>query len=63
MRTYYVVETLCSSGWERIWEEMFDTHGEARQAILDHVKECEEAVADGFLEDCQPIEDYRVTLL
>ena len=52
---------------EPVWwcdgaEELYDTEEEAIQAINEEIVICEEAVADGFMEDVD-FEDYRIIKL
>ena len=49
---------------EPVWfcngkEETFDTVELAVQALRDEIAMCEEAVAKGYMEDCN-FEDYRI---
>jgi hypothetical protein len=51
-------------GGEVVWtcngvEELFDSEEDAIQAINEEIVICEEAVADGFMEDFD-FEDFRI---
>ena len=49
---------------EPIWfcndkEELFDTEEDAIQALNEEIVICEEAIADGFMDDCD-FDDYKI---
>ena len=65
MNKYEVQEFTLCDGWINNWttngnREMFDTEVEAETALIEFLKDMQEAVNAGEMKDCPSREDFRI---
>ena len=65
MNNQYEVLTWMEYGWDNGWSlddepQSFSSEEEASAALASHIADCEEAFAEGFMDDFPSLEDFMI---